>query len=1235
MTLRGPATLPDVRQNARHLTDSGRNLLSTPVALPPPEYCMMTRATSTGAAAAWITVDGNEATARIAYALSDVIAIYPITPSSTMGELADAWMAEARPNAWGTVPRVVEMQSEAGAAGALHGALQAGALGTSFTASQGLLLMIPNMFKIAGELLPCVLHVTARAVATHALSIFGDHSDVMAARAAGWALLSSGSVQEAHDLALVAHAATLGSRIPFVHFFDGFRTSHEVAKIAVVDRDTVQAMIDERLVAAHRSRALSPDHPVLRGSAQNPDVFFQSREAANPFYLDCPVIVQRTMDRFAELTGRPYHLFDYEGAPDADRVLVMMGSGTGAAAEAVGALNARGARVGLLKVRLFRPFSAAHFVKALPPSVRNIAVLDRTKEPGATGEPLYVDVVTAISEALGAGEAPFRFFPRIIGGRYGLGSKEFTPAMAEAVFRELDEPSPRTHFTVGIDDDVSFTSLAYDRAFSTEAPDVTRAVFYGVGADGTVGANKNAVKIIGEGTDLFAQGYFVYDSKKSGSTTVSHLRFGPRPIRSTYLIDHAGFVAVHQWSLLVRMNVLDRAADGAILLLNSPYPADQVWNELPPAVQATIARKRMIVYAIDAAAIAAATGTGKHVNTVLQACFFELSGVLPTAEAIAAMKHAAEKTYRRKGDDVVQANLAAIDAAVGGLRRVAIGAVAAPRPEEHPSVPPFVAAVTLPMIAGHGDDLPVSSLPADGTFPVGTARYEKRQIAEELPVWDAAVCIQCNKCAFVCPHAAIRPKTYAAPFQEGAPADFVGVEYRGSDEPGTQYTLQIAPDDCTGCGLCVEVCPARNRATGVKALRLEPARPLMDGQRANWEFFLGLPQPDRRTVKANSVKGTQLLEPLFEFSGACSGCGETPYLKLASQLFGDRMVVANATGCSSIFGGNLPTTPWTTNSDGRGPAWANSLFEDNAEFGYGMRMTIDQHTASARGLLRELAPRIGDELSEAILTADQRGEADLFEQRARVALLKRALESIVVTSGDSMANPSPARRLLGLADYLVRKSVWIVGGDGWAYDIGYGGLDHVLASEADVNILVLDTEVYSNTGGQASKATPRGAVARFASAGKRTAKKDLALLAMTYGHVYVAQVALGGNDTQTVRAFLEAESYPGPSLVIAYAHCIAHGIDVRTGLAQQTRAVTSGHWPLFRFDPRARTDSGFPLVMDSRPPKIPFADYAAGQTRYGVLRSLDPAASARLWEDAQHDIDARWALYEKLSGQNR
>ncbi len=1199
--------------------------------------------------APWITVDGNEAAARVAYRLSEVIAIYPITPSSNMGEFADAWAAEKRPNLWGAIPTVVEMQSEGGAAGALHGAIQTGALATSFTASQGLLLMIPNMFKIAGQQLPGVLHVSARAVATHALSIFGDHSDVMAVRTTGWALLCSGSVQEAQDLALVAHASSLGTSLPFLHFFDGFRTSHEVAKIHALTDDHIRQLIDEQSISTHRARALSPDRPVLRGSAQNPDVFFQSREAVNPFYFDAPAIIEGVMQRFEAVTGRRYRLFDYEGAADAERVIVVMGSAAETVGETVATLNARGEKVGVLKVRLYRPFSAMHFVRALPATVKHIAVLDRTKEPGALGEPLYQDVVTAIAECLDNARTPFKFFPRIIGGRYGLGSKEFTPAMVQAVFDELTERAPRPHFTVGICDDVSFTSLPYVMSPTHERAGVVRAVFYGLGSDGTVGANKNSIKIIGEETDLHAQGYFVYDSKKSGSTTVSHLRFGPRPIRSAYLITEAEFVACHQWELVHRLEILEYAAQGAVVLLNTPFGPDDVWDELPRNVQNQIIDKELKLYVVDATAIAAKAGMGKRVNTVLQTCFFALSGVLPRDRAIEAIRRAAKKTYASKGDAVVAANFAAIDAALDGLHKVQTGGLTADEAESNgafDTAPVFVRQVTAALIASQGDLLPVSAMPADGTFPTGTTRWEKRNIAEAIPVWDEVSCIQCNKCVFVCPHSAIRAKAYGVEFLQGAPATFHVCDYRGNEfssaapkrggadakNEAVKYTLQVAPEDCTGCELCIEVCPVKNKTTGIKALRLEPQRPLRDAERTNLEFFLQLPEVDRAAAKANTVKGSQFLQPLFEYSGACTGCGETPYLKLATQLFGDRMVVANATGCSSIFGGNLPTTPWTCNSDGRGPAWANSLFEDNAEFGFGMRLTIDAHAGHARTLVKEAAAVVGEALATEILDAVQHDEPTIFEQRARVEEMKRRLETYIVAPrelpGVSLAS---VRRLLDVADYLVKKSVWIVGGDGWAYDIGYGGLDHVLASDKNVNVLVLDTEVYSNTGGQASKSTPRGAVARFAAAGKNTGKKDLGLLAMMYGHVYVAHVALGASDTQTVKAFLEAEAYDGPSIIIAYAHCIAHGIEIKNGLTQQNRAVASGHWPLYRYDPRGASSGKFPLTLDSKAPKIRMSDYTMEETRYSVLKKMDREAAERLAALAQRDVDTRWQIYEQLA----
>jgi pyruvate-ferredoxin/flavodoxin oxidoreductase len=1178
-------------------------------------------------------VDGNEAAASVAYRLNEVIAIYPITPASTMGELADAWSAERRPNVWGTVPHVVELQSEAGAAGTVHGALQAGALATTFTASQGLLLMLPNMYKIAGELTPAVIHVAARAVATHALSIFGDHSDVMAARSTGWGMLCASSVQEAHDFALISHAATLDTRIPFLHFFDGFRTSHEIARIAELTDADLRSVVDERHIAEHRERALTPDRPVIRGTAQNPDVFFQGREAANPYYEACPARVQRAFDRFAAVTGRRYSLFDYVGPADADRVIVMMGSGAGAASEAVNALRARGHRVGLLKVRLFRPFSATHLLAALPRTVRAIAVLDRTKEAGAAGEPLYQDIVTAIAEARSSGESPLERTPRVVGGRYGLGSKEFTPAMAKAIFEELARPEPSPRFSIGIEDDVSFQSLAYDETFSTEPDDVVRALFYGLGSDGTVGANKNSIKIITEATGAFGQAYFVYDSKKAGSTTVSHLRFGPRPIESTYLIDRAQFVACSQWELLNRFDLLQHAAPGATVLLNAPFAPGEVWRRLPARVRRQIVDRRLDAYTIDAATVANECGMGRHVNTILQTCFFALSRVLPRDRALAAIKESIRKTYASKGQAVVQRNEDAVDQALAHLHRIEVQDEPAGHQPETISIPSaapaFVRETIAPMLGGRGDAIPVSLLPADGTYPSGTSRWEKRNLADDIPVWDTRICIQCGKCAFVCPHAAIRIKAYEPSHLEQSPPTFKHTPYKGAEYAGMAYTIQVAPEDCTGCQLCVQVCPAHDKSTGTLALEMRAQRPLRDSERTNYAFFLNLPEVDRRTVKTQSVKGSQFLQPLFEYSGACVGCGETPYLKLASQLFGDRMIVANATGCSSIFGGNLPTTPWSSNADGRGPAWCNSLFEDNAEFGYGMRIAVDARSAEARTALVGVRDIVGHALADEMLDATQSTEADIHDQRQRVESLRTALEQFLLTTSDSDPCAAAAHRVLACADYLVKKSVWLVGGDGWAYDIGYGGLDHVLASGANVNVLVLDTEVYSNTGGQASKATPRGATARFAASGKPAAKKDLGLLALAYRHVYVAHVALGANDTQTVRAFLEAESYDGPSLIIAYAHCIAHGVDMKHGLDQQSKAVACGHWPLFRYDPRrAAVAGGKPFVLDSRPPSIDFAEFAGAETRFRRLADPDAASLAAA---AREDITARWQIYEALA----
>jgi pyruvate-ferredoxin/flavodoxin oxidoreductase len=1178
---------------------------------------------------ALITVDGNEAAARIAHRLSEVIAIYPITPSSPMGEHADALSAAGKPNLWGVVPDVIEMQSEGGAAGALHGALQAGALCTTFTASQGLLLMIPNMFKIAGELTSTVLHVAARTVATHALSIFGDHSDVMAARTTGWAMLASSSVQVAQDLAVIAHASTLEARVPFLHFFDGFRTSHEVNVIESVDEDVLRTMIDDHLVRAHRERALSPDHPVLRGSAQNPDAFFQAREAASPFYAIAPQVVQWTMDRFALATGRSYHLFDYSGDPEAERVVVLMGSGVGAVQETVDAFTGAHEKVGVLEVRLFRPFSAQAFVSALPRTVRSIAVLDRTKEPGAPGEPLYQDVVTSLAEEVAAGRFPA--MPRVIGGRYGLSSKEFDPPMAKAVIDELTKTEPKNHFTVGIHDDVSHSSLDVDRSFSTESGDVVRAVFYGLGADGTVSANKSSVKIIGEGTDLYAQGYFVYDSKKSGSMTVSHLRFGPRPIRSTYLVKRANFVACHQFHFLERMDVLDVAEPGGTFLLNSPYSPEEVWEKLPLESQRQIIDKGLRFFVVDAQSVANRVGLGARINTVLQTCFFALAGVLEEQDAIARIKQAIEKSYGKRGPAVVEMNFAAVDQALEGMHEVKVPEAVAGELHRLPPVPPeapdFVQRVTAAMIAGQGDLLPVSALPVDGTFPTGTAKWEKRSIAHDIPIWDPDICIDCAKCALVCPHAAILMKVYEPIAADHAPESFQHKEWRDRDNPGLWMTIQVAPDDCTGCGVCVDVCPAKSKEeVRHKSINMEPKLEHLDAERDNFAFFGEIPVQDKRDVKVASIKGSQMLEPLFEFSLACAGCGETPYLKLLSQMFGDRILVANATGCSSIYGGNLPTTPWSVGRDGRGPAWSNSLFEDNAEFGLGMRLALDHQAAQARQLLDTLSSEVGPELADAIRLAGQGDEGGIHEQRERVAELKRRLEAL-----DSDA----ARDLLALADALVRKSVWIVGGDGWAYDIGFGGLDHVLATGRDVNVLILDTQVYSNTGGQASKATPRGAVAKFAAGGKAVGRKDLGMIAAAYGNVYVGQVAMGADNAQTVKAFAEAESWHGPSVIIAYSTCIEHGIDMATSMTHQGEAVKSGFWPLYRYDPRHASEGERPLQLDSKAPTLPVKEFQAKEARFAMLARSRPKEYADLQGLGQADAEERWHFYEQLAGVER
>jgi pyruvate-ferredoxin/flavodoxin oxidoreductase len=1176
----------------------------------------------------WITVDGNEAAASVAHRTNDVIAIYPITPSSTMGELADAWAAKGGTNIWGQIPSITEMQSEAGAIGAVHGALQTGALSTTFTASQGLLLMVPNLYKIAGELTPFCMHVAARTVATHALSIFGDHSDVMACRQTGFALLSSASVQEAQDFALIGQVATLRTRVPFLHFFDGFRTSHEVAKIQALSDDDLRHFLPNELVATHRRRGLSPDHPVLRGTAQNPDTFFQAREACSPFYAECPEAVQTVMEAFAQRTGRRYRLFDYHGDPRAERVIVLMGSGSETAQETVDWLLATGQRVGVVTVRLFRPFSAQHLLEALPATVRSIAVLDRTKEPGSPGEPLYMDVVTSLAEAgrlAGAGPSPA---VRVIGGRYGLSSKEFTPAMVCAVFDELLRPAPRNHFTIGIVDDVSGSSLPWDRDLDIEPADVGRSVFFGLGSDGTVGANKNSIKIIGEETDHFAQGYFVYDSKKSGAVTISHLRFGPRPIRSAYLVKSASFVGCHQFNFLDRYDVLDYAAPGAVLLINSPYSPAGLWDALPREVQTGIIAKGLRVYTINAVEVARQNGMGSRINTVMQTCFFALSGVLPREQAIAEIKHAIEKTYSKRGQDVVRKNFAAVDDTLAHLHAVPVPARVSATRSKPPIVPAdapqFVERVTAVMLAGKGDLLPVSAFPVDGTWPTGTSRWEKRNIAQQIPVWDDGLCIQCNKCALVCPHAAIRVKVYDADRLAGAPATFKSTAFRGKEfGDRATYTVQVAPEDCTGCSLCVHVCPAVDRKTdGHKALVMAPQAGLRAPERDNYGFFLDLPEADRAKVKLD-VKGTQFLQPLFEYSGACAGCGETPYIKLMTQLFGDRLLVANATGCSSIFGGNLPTTPYTANCQGRGPAWVNSLFEDNAEFGLGMRLAIDQHAARARELLGRLSSRLGDGLRDAILGAPQANEAEIAAQRERVAALKRAIAA--------MDDPD-ARQLLEVADDLVKKSVWVVGGDGWAYDIGFGGLDHVLALGRKVNVLVLDTEVYSNTGGQQSKATPLGAAAKFAVAGKESVKKDLGAMAISYGHIYVARVALGAKDAQTVKAFLEAEAYPGPSLIIAYSPCIAHGYDLAEALEHERLATETGYWPLYRYDPR-RTDEGLnPFQLDSASPKIALERFTSGESRFGLVAQQNSRRFEELLAREEAEIKRRFAYYEQLAG---
>jgi len=1173
------------------------------------------------------TIDGNTAAAHTAYHLSEVATIYPITPSSPMGELADLWAAEGKPNIWGTVPQITEMQSEGGASGATHGSLQRGALTTTFTASQGLLLMIPNMFKIGGELTSTVFNIAARSVACQALSIFGDHSDVMATRGTGFALLASNSVQEAMDFPLIAQAATLESRVPFLHFFDGFRTSHEVSKIELLTPEDMKALINDDLVRAHRKRALSPDNPFIRGTAQNPDVFFQARETVNPYYLNCPDIVQKVMDKFEKVVGRKYELFQYFGAPDAERIIILMGSGAETAEETVEYLMKQGEKVGLIKVRLYRPFSIKHFINSIPKTVKTIAALDRTKEPGSIGEPLYADIVTAIQEGISEGITLFKKTPKIIGGRYGLSSKEFTPAMIKGLFDEMKKDIPKNHFTIGIDDDLTHSSISYDPDFSIEPDDRTRAVFYGLGSDGTVGANKNSIKIIGEETDNYAQGYFVYDSRKAGSLTISHLRFGPTPIYSTYLVNRANFVACHQFSFLERYDVLETAQSGAVFLLNSSYSADEVWNHLPYTIQETIIEKKLRFYVIDAYKIAKEVGLGARINTIMQVCFFSLSKVIPIEKAIKAIKHHIEESYGKKGEKIVSTNFAAVDHALANLHEVKIPSKPDSKLPKHLSVPveapEFVQKVTAKIIAGQGDALPVSVFSPDGTFPSGTTQWEKRNIAQEIPAWDPDTCIQCGKCVMVCPHAVIRAKVYDPKLLSSAPKNFKSIEAKNSQFKGMKFTMQISPEDCTSCALCIVNCPAKNKANPkLKALNMVSQPPVREQESKNWKFFLDLPEVDRKELKLSAVRNVQFLQPLFEFSGACAGCGETPYVKLLSQLFGDRAVIANATGCSSIYGGNLPTTPWTFNKEGRGPAWSNSLFEDNAEFGLGMRLAIDKQLEYALELLDRLSSDIGKDLVSEIKTADQSTEEGLYKQRERVKTLEKKLKKI---------EKPEAEDLLSLIDVLGKKSVWIVGGDGWAYDIGYGGLDHVIAQRRNVNILVLDSETYSNTGGQMSKATPLGAIAKFAAGGKRTFKKDLAMMAISYGDVYVARVAMGANDAQVVKAFQEAEAFNGPSLIIAYSSCISHGYNLIHGLEQQKLAVQSGYWPLIRFNPDLDKEGKSPLQLDSKAPSIPLEEYIYNENRYKMLTRIMPEEAKKLLKEAQEGVLKRWKLYQHLA----
>jgi pyruvate-ferredoxin/flavodoxin oxidoreductase len=1169
-----------------------------------------------------VTIDGNEATASVAHRTNEICAIYPITPSSNMGEFADDWSAIKRKNIWGTVPLVIEMQSEGGASGAVHGALQTGSLTTTFTASQGLLLMIPNMFKIAGELTSTVFHVSARSVASHALSIFGDHSDVMACRQTGWAMLASGSVQEAHDFALIAQASTLEARVPFVHFFDGFRTSHEVAKIEQLNDEDLRAMLDDELIRAHRARAMSPEHPVLRGSAQNPDVFFQARETINPFYTAVPGIVQKAMDKFSNLVGRSYHLFDYIGAPDAERVVIIMASGGETAEATVRYLMAKGEKVGVIRVRLYRPFSMEHFLKALPKTVKSIAVMDRTKEPGAAGDPLYLDIINALFEGN-------RKEIKVIGGRYGLSSKEFTPAMVKAVLDELQKPEPKNHFVVGINEDVTHTSLDYDLNFSVEHPETVRCLFFGLGSDGTVGANKNSIKIIGEETDNNAQGYFYYDSKKAGTLTVSHLRFGPKPIQAPYLItpNTANFVACHQFNFLERFDFTKYAQPGAVFLVNSLYGPEEIWDKLPQEVQKDIIEKKLKFYTINGYDVAEKTGMGSRVNTIMQTCFFAISGILPRDEAIHQIKKAIQKTYGKRGEAVVQKNFAAVDQSLANLFEVKVpGKVTSTLTRRAPvsaEAPAFVRDVLGPMIAFEGDTVPVSAMPVDGTFPTGTTKWEKRNIALEIPVWESDLCIQCGKCVFVCPHAVIRHKVFDKKYLATAPATFKYMDSKFKEFPGMAYSVQVAPEDCTGCALCIEACPAKDKTNPArKSINMAPQPPLRESEAANWDFFLGLPEADRTTFSVGTIKNSQLLEPLFEFSGACSGCGETPYIKLMSQLFGDRAIIANATGCSSIYGGNLPTTPYTFNKEGRGPTWSNSLFEDNAEFGLGFRLTLDKQVEYARDILPTFVNELGQDLIDGLLKADQSTDLGIKQQRERVDALKTKLAKSKIPQ---------AKNLAAVADALVKKSVWIVGGDGWAYDIGYGGLDHVISTGRNVNLLVLDTEVYSNTGGQASKSTPRGAVARFAAQGKGLSKKDLGLMAIAYGYVYVARVAMGFNDQHTLRAFIDAESFDGPSIIIAYSHCISHGIDMAKGLEQQKLAVQCGLWPLYRYDPRLSAEGKNPLLIDYKEPTIPVDKYMYNETRFRMLVQSDEARAEALLKLSREDAKARWSFYSQMA----